>query len=176
MAEFKRMIPLLNIPLKDFPKAEGRYDDLYEIRAKCTRADGFFLVKCDTGDYFESSFALMAESAGAYMLGQIIPTFSKQFPDRLYYDVFIHGGACDAVRFCTSPADLLDTITLLEEGGMEHVFVDNEAWEATEDMPFDELFTEFAPDARFAMMFGPHALLGDDPSEDVIRRLQEYLE
>lgn len=166
LTPFTRVKSLIDFPLKDFPQSKGRNDDLYELRAKCVRSDGYFLMKCDVGDHFESSFPLMMTSQGAYMLGQIIPTISKALPERIYYDVFIHGGATDAVAFCTSAPQLANVMKVLEARGMEYVFTDNEIWEATEELPFDEIFTQFPSDVRFSVMFGAHNFTGSGLTEE----------
>ena len=170
---WRRMKPLLDVPLKNFPQASGRFDDLYELRAGVVRKDGFFVLKCDPGDHFVSSFPLMMENTGAYMVGRILASRSKHMPDRIYYDVYIHGGSLDISCFCTSPEELLGVINNLEERGMEYVFVENESWGICDDdtKPFDELFTEFPSDPRFAMIFGDGMF--DESSE---KRLGEYFE
>lgn len=178
MALLTRVKSLLDFPLKNFPQSRGRYDELYDLRATCTRAEGYFLVKCDIGDYFESAFPLMMEDSGSYMLGQILASESKTRPDAMYYDVYIHGGSLDATAFCVTPEELVALMRELDTRGMEFVFSENEVWSLCEDEdhPFDTCFTEFPTDLRFAIMFGEDAFsLGEDQNKS-LKSIEEYLE
>lgn len=162
MTSFTTVRPILDFPLNDFPNVPGRYGDLYDLRGTCTHSDGFFLVKCDAGDHIEASFPLMGGNAGSYLLGQIIPCKSRSIPDKVYYEVFIHGGMVEATRFCETASELAEVLRLLEQRGPEYILGDP-SWEATEDSPFDTLFSEFPNDLRFVLLFGPHAITGEDP-------------
>lgn len=178
MTQLTRIKSILDFPLKNFPQVKGRYDDLYDLRATCTRDEGFFLMKLDNGDYFESSLPLMMDSAGPHMLGRIMASESKHRPGAIYYDVYIHGGAMDASAFFTNPKELVDALRELDKRGMEYVFTDNEVWGLCDDSerPFDEIFTEFPTDIRFAIMFSQD----DDPlsnsQEKSVKSLTEYFE
>lgn len=177
MTSLTRIKSILDFPLRSFPQFTGRYNDLYELRATCTRAEGYFLLKLDGGDHFESSFPLMLDDAGAYMLGQIIATESKHRPGAIYYDVYIHGGSLDASAFCVNPKELADMLRELDTRGMEYVFVENEVWGLTggDERPFDEVFVEFPSDLRFAIMFGED-VGSDDSDNKSLKRLEEYFE
>lgn len=179
MALLTRIKSLLDFPLKNFPQVKGRNDDLYALRATCTRGEGYFLLKCDTGDYFESSLPLMLEDAGAYMLGRIVPSESIHRPGALYYDVYIHGGSMDCAAFCTNPEELAEMLRELDKRGMEYVFTDNEAWGITADneRPFDQIFVEFPTDLRFAIMFGEEFFTESEEDQDTINeRMEKFLQ
>lgn len=178
MTQLTRIKSILDFPLKNFPLYKGRNDDLYELRATCTRAEGYFLLKLDSGDHFESSFPLMLDHAGAYMLGQIVASEAKHRPGAVYYDVYIHGGSLDASAFCVNPKELVDMLRELDTRGMEYVFAENEVWGLTggDERPFDEVFVEFPSDLRFAIMFGEDIHSLDDDQESVIKRMEEFLE
>lgn len=177
MTSFTRIKSILDFPLKNFPQCKGRHDDLYDLRSKCTRSEGFFLMKLDSGDYFESSFPLMLESTGAYMLCRIVASEAKHRPGAIYYDVYIHGGSMDASAFFTSPQELAEGLRTLEQRGMEYVFTENEVWGLCDETerPFDEIFCEFKTDIRFAIMFADDQSQIDDVQNKTLQRLEEYL-
>lgn len=175
MAKLTRIKSLLEFPLKNFPQAKGRHDELYDLRSGCTLAEGYFLLKLEQGDYFESSFPLMGEDSGSYMLGQIIASEAKHRPGVMYYDVYIHGGSMDASAFCTNPEELAEMLRELDKRGMEYVFAENEVWGLCDEFecPFEYIFTDLKTDLRFAIMFGENMF--DDLDNKSLQRLEEYL-
>lgn len=175
MALLTRIKSILDFPLKSFPQVKGRYDDLYALRASCTRSEGFFLLKLDAGDHFESSLPLMMEDTGAYMLGRIVASEAKHRPGAIYYDVYIHGGSLDASAFFTNPQELVDALKELDKRGMEYVFTENEVWgDESDDKVFDDVFVEFPTDMRFAIMFTSSSMEEEDNKS--LKRLEEYFE
>lgn len=179
MALLTRVKSILDFPMMDFPKEMGRSKDLYELRATAVRADGYFLLKCDPADYFESSMPLSGQSIGMYMLGIIVATEAKMRPGKIYYDVYIHGGSLDASAFCTSEKELADMLRELDKRGMEYVFTDNEVWgeiSEEEDSPFDQVFVEFPSDPRFLSMIDGVMMDTEEYHAGVSKRLEEYFE
>lgn len=158
---FTRVKPLLNFPLDHFPKIEGREGDLYNIRAGAARLDGWFLIRCDAGDPYESAFKLIGQSEGEYLLGRILRVNSTVKEDASYFEIFIHGGVRDATSFCGDEKELLNVLSELQIMGPDYIFCPGEVWEATMDAPFDEYLSEFTSDIRFSMCFGMNALTGE---------------
>ena len=119
----------------------------------------------------------MLESTGAYMVGRVVASEAKHRPGVTYYDIYIHGGSIDASAFFTSPKELVDALRQLEERGMEYVFTENEVWGICDDSerPFDEVFSEFPTDVRFAIMFSTDQLNQEDTQNKTLKRLEDYL-
>lgn len=177
MALLTRIKSILDFPLRDFPLEMGRSRDLYELRATTERRHGYFLLKCDPADYFESSLPLSGQSIGMYMLGCIVASESKHRPGAIYYDVYVHGGSLNASAFCTTPEELVAMLRELDARGMEYVFTDNEVWgEIAEDeeQPFDQVFVEFPEDPRFISMIDGEMMDTDEYRAGVTGRLEEY--
>lgn len=161
MNKFVTIRPLLDFPLNNFPNVPGRYGELYDIRGTASHKDGYFLILCDKEDHLEASFPLMGSNAGAYLLGRIVQCPSRSLQGKMYYEIFIHGGVVDATRFCETAEELADTLRKVEAEGQSYL-LGSDDWEATEASPFDDIFTEFPNDLRFVLLFGPHALTGDN--------------
>lgn len=177
MALLTRIKSILDFPLMDFPLEMGRSKDLYELRATAVRADGYFLLKCDPADYFESSMPLTGQSVGMYMLGSIVASESRRGNGDIYYDVYVHGGSLNASAFCTSAEELVTMLRQLDARGMEYVFTDNEVWgeiAEDEDHPFDHVFVEFPADPRFISMLDGVMMDTEDYRAGVEGRLEEY--
>jgi hypothetical protein len=167
MFEYKNVKPLTNVPLACF-KAMGlsRDRDLYELRLGAVRNDGYFLVKLREDESSVSAFTLEGDHAGSYFIGQIQPSPSAVDPNRVYHELFIHGGSRDATAFCKHPSEIMNLLKGLELNGTDSLFGLSEYWEASLDHPFQEKFVEHPQDLRFEMLFGDNSLFGGNSQMD----------
>jgi len=159
--DFKNIKPILNFPLACFPNPGGRGGELYELRVRAVRTDGWFMVKCDAEHTFAGSFPLQGDHEGEYMLGRIQQSPSVVSKDVIRYEVFIHGGSKDATAFCQDEEELLAVIDRLDRRGMAFVIDGSAYWEATQDIPFENYFTDFPQDITFEMLFSDNTSQGN---------------
>lgn len=139
--------PLIDLPLEVFPAVSEQAKKLKALREKAVRSDGWFMMKCDKDEIYETQFVLTGEHEGEWMLGKIsaykfTPTSAPRF------SVVVYCGLQDLEACCHDEAELLEVLYLMEADGMTFVTTTEAYWDISDrddfgphgfDKPFDIL-------------------------------------
>lgn len=157
---FKNVIPLVEIPVDCVHGDTPNTNALRELRNKCMRVEGYFLVELDAESSFKAQFHLGGKFNGRWILGRIaeiqvpITQAGGGTKEVTRYSIYLFFGEDTVEMYCRTPKEVVYAIEDLRIMGISSVFESTSPWDyAEEDVFFQKGFTKTEPDLLVSMAF-----------------------
>ena len=153
---FRNIKPLVDIPLPAFPSTSDVEIELYDLRCKTTRDQGFFMVRCAAGDEFAARFQLSGDYEGNWMLGRV-RKYTSLTSGLDSYQTHLYCGLSNLSAVSFNGSQLLAILKALDDLGTGSISTNIDDWDKT-------IFDVFTPagitpkpyDLSLALLFEVH--------------------